>query len=118
MINKVYYHEMLLRDRLIPITKNDKLIGFITYYIGSIENVNRYVRDDPWTIIDDEPTTGEICYVDQMITNKESKNHAYSWQVLKMLVTYIGEKYPQVKFIRWNRYKQGEARVHFKDIRG
>ncbi len=113
-----YYHKMLLRDRLIPITKEGIVIGFITYYIGKSEDLDKYIRDNPWSVVDDEPESGNTCYIDQMITNKESNNHVYSWQVYNMLCSYIEERYPQVTTIRWNRHKGGKTRVYNQSIRG
>ena len=120
-MDKTYYHEMLKRDRLIPIIQAGHITGFITYFIGASNNVDKYVRDNPWTILDDDPTTGDVCYIDQLITDKTPKTMGYNLRIFNMMVDYIAEKYPQVQYIRWNRYKntnRGERNViHIKGIR-
>ena len=115
-MDKEYYYTMMKKDRLIPIIKDNHLIGFITYYIGN-DDVNKYVRDDPWVILDDEPFTGNICYIDQMITNKEDENHQYSWWIFGMLLGYICKQYPQVQFVRWNRYKNNKHFAYILNIK-
>ena len=68
MIDKTYYNKMLKKGRLIPFIIGDKLIGFVSFYITN--DVNKYLRDDPWTVLEDEPETGKVCWVDQCWTQK------------------------------------------------
>jgi hypothetical protein len=112
-----YYKDMMTKDRLIPIVKGNVLIGIITYYIGSSDNIDKYVRDDPWTVLDDEPTTGDICFIDQLIGDKEYKNFKESFKIFSMVCDHIQSKYPQVQLIRWNRVKKGEVYVRTKSLR-
>lgn len=112
---KQYYQKMLEKDRLVPITFGSKLIGFITYYIGSL--TDKYVRDDPWSVLEDNPETGSICFVDQLITDKDVGNWKYSRKVWRNFRDFIKNKYPKVHVIRWNRVKQGEPHVYYKTIR-
>lgn len=112
-IQQEYYHQMLLRERLIPLYRNNELGGLLTFFIGG-NNIDKYVRDDPWTVVDDEPDIGHICYVDQLITDKNKKNKRYSWMVISNFIRYIQERYPQVKIIRWNRLKGGKIYVFNK----
>ena len=108
-----YYTLMLTRDRLIPITVAGRMVGFITYFIGS--DASKYVREDPWSAIDDNPD-GSICFVDQLITNKDKENPKYSRTVLKSLIDIIRTKHPSVHVIRWNRHKRGETHVYYRAI--
>lgn len=110
-----YYDEMLKRNRLIRITVNGKMIGMITYFIGSLSDT--YVRDDAWSVIDDNPEDGTVCYIDQLITNKDKNNVTYSRAVWKYLVEKIRWYYPKVRMIRWNRVKEGKVHVYYKIIR-
>jgi hypothetical protein len=112
---KSYYQKMLERDRLVPIMFGSKMVGFITYYIGSI--TDKYVRDDPWSILDDCPESGTICFVDQLITNKEAGNWKHSRRVWRNFRDFIKNRYPKVHVIRWNRVKQGEPHVYYFSIK-
>lgn len=111
-----YYHQMLLRERLIPLYRGNKLGGLLTFFIGD-GNIDKYVRNDPWTIIDDEPDTGHVCYVDQLITDKNINNRKYSWAVITNFIRYIQEKYPLVDTVRWNHLKGGQVHVFHKSLR-
>ena len=110
-----YYHIMYQRDRLMPIFYNNKLKGFITYYIGILDI--KYYKYDPWQIIDDEPDIGTVCYIDQLITDKEKGNNRHSKYVFKMFIDYIKWKYPKVIYLKWARYKGGKSFIYNKAIR-
>ncbi len=110
----VYYQEMLKRNRLIPIRAGERLAGFITFYIGS--DSDRYVRDNPWSVLDDEEETGTVCFVDQLITDKMPENKKYSLATWRDFRNYIRGNFPQVRVIRWNRYKGGRVYVYYKTI--
>jgi len=105
---KEYYQSMLHKDRLLPFsTKNnqdngDRLVCIITFYIG-INNKDKYIRDNMWSVIEDEPD-GTICWVDHLITDKNPENPRLSYVVWHEFKKYIKTKHPQVKEIRWNRY--------------
>jgi len=111
---KEYYKKMLEKDRLIPIKLNDKIEAFITYFIGSMSD--RYVRDDSWSVIDDEPETGSVCFVDQLITNKNKGNSIYSFDIFKYFKNLIKDKHPKVKMIRWNRMKGDKVHVFYTPV--
>lgn len=106
---------MLLKKRLIPILKGSKTVGLISFYIGNL--VSKYVRKNPWSILDDEPETGTTCFIDQCITDKKTCNHNYTWKVWKHFNNYIRQTYPKVKKIRWNRLKGGIAHVYTRSIK-
>lgn len=110
---KSYYQKMLEKDRLVPIVMGDKLVGFITYYIGSVSE--KYVRDDPWSVLEDN-TDGSVCFVDQLITDKNKENIKFSRTVFKNFKNHIATKYPKVHVIRWNRVKRGVPHVFYKSI--
>jgi hypothetical protein len=108
---KQYYYEMAKRDRLIPLTVNNKLGGFLTFYIGN-GDVSKYVRDDMWSVLDDEPKTGTVCYIDHLI-GKDRRLSPHAVRIWHNIKKYIGFKYPQVQIIRWNRFKNNK---HFTYI--
>ena len=112
--DKLYYYEMLERDRLIPFfihcydketkTDYDKLICFISFYITN--NPDRYIqRDNPWSVEEDEPEIGKIAYIDQIWSDKKTYNHRYSFEVWKRLVNFIKQNFPKVEEIYWHRWK-------------
>lgn len=112
-----YYAEMLRRNRLIPILARDKLVAFITYFICDKDKLKRYTDREPWTILNDQPLTGTICYIDQLISNKDPRNYLYSFTVFRDFVGHISWLYPQVKKVRWHRHKGGKTYVFDTDIR-
>jgi len=111
-----YYMEMLKRDRAFPVYINKKLKCYITYFIGNGDHVSKYVRSDPWSIVDDEPETGTVCYIDQCISSKENENQKYNRIVFGIFINHIKEKFPQVKMFRWNRVKNKIVNIYKKEI--
>lgn len=109
-----YYDEMLKIGRLVPIHDGNSLVAIITFYIGSI--VDRYVRDDPWSVLKDEGDTGTVCFIDQLISNKGKGNHKYSFIVWQKLRNYIRSQFPKVRVIRWNRIKGDKVYVYYKTL--
>jgi len=110
-----YYNTMMAGDRAMVFKYEDGVKCIITYFIGMLYDRNRFVNKEPWTIVPDN-VDGSVCYVDQMITDKED-NHTYSKKVWGMLVDHILNKYKDVKQITWNRYKGGVVHVYSKSIR-
>lgn len=112
MIDKSYYSTMLKKGRLIPFIVGDKLIGFVSFYITN--DVNKYLRDDPWTVLDDEPETGKVCYIDQCW----SKNsHRYSFKIWKGLKQFLKFNYPLVEEIHWKRWKNNELKEYRRNLK-
>ncbi len=105
---KAYYKEMRRKDRLVPFIVDGKTHGFVTFFIGN-GNVEKYVREDMWSVVDDEPL-GDTCYVDHLITNKDRKNCGHAHKCFSTFVDLIKNKYPNVKRLRWNRVKEGNTK--------
>lgn len=99
----LYYYEMLRRSRLIPLKYDGKFIGIITFFIGD-GNPEKYIRDDSWSVVDDEPN-GDVCYVDHVIGNKHNDNRQYALRAYRDFKEYIREHFPRVQLIRGNRWK-------------
>lgn len=111
-----YYHKMSERKRLFRITLNEELKGIITFYIGSLSD--RYVRDNSWEILNDEPENGTVCFIDHLIIpNREKENSLYSFQVWKMFKDFIKENYPRVRLIRWNRIKNNKIYIRYNFLK-
>lgn len=110
-----YYYEMIAKDRFVPIIINGKVRGFITYFIGGNDSC-KYIRNNPWSIVDDEPTHGTICYIDQCISNKSINNAKYSMQVFNEFIGHIRRKFPRVHTIRWNRFKNKKLYIYHKQF--
>ena len=109
-----YYIEMLRKDRLIPFFKGDRLVCFITFYITDYPE--KYVnRINPWSIENDDEK-GNICYIDQLFTNKEAENKIISHEIWGRFRGYIRKEFPTVKTIRWNRFKNGMVKIYKKEI--
>ncbi len=108
-----YYYEMAKRDRLMMFHKNNKLQWFVTYYIGN-GNSNKYIRNDPWTVLDDEPKTGTICYIDQLIANGDKINPRRLLEAFSYFTDLIKSQFPRVEHVRWNRFKNGKVFVYRK----
>lgn len=66
-----YYHKMKERNRLLPITIDKKLKGVITFYIGSFSD--NYIRDNSWEVVNDEPDTGTVCFIDHLLVPQKRK---------------------------------------------
>lgn len=115
MISENYYKEMIKRDRSFSIFSKGKLKCFITYFIGG-GDVKKYVRNNSWSIVDDEPKTGNVCYLDQCFTDKKVENYRYIRFGLDAFMKFIKEKYPQVNNLRWNRFKDGAVKVYRKEL--
>jgi len=111
-----YYQKMIKKDRLVPVYEDKRLLGMITFYIGN-GDATKYIRDDMWSIVEDEPKTGKTCYVDHCVTDRNPKNKKHSFIVFKKFIIYIKQVFPQVEEVRWNRFKKGVSYVRRKSIR-
>jgi hypothetical protein len=113
--DKLYYKEMLQRERLIPFFKDDKLICFVTFFITDDEN--KYVNAYAWEALIDNPR-GRVCYVAQLLTDKEFKNRKLYIDVWRRFKVYIKTNFPDVRYItwrRWDREKEG-LKTYKKEI--
>jgi len=112
---KIYYKEMIKKDRLMPIIVGNRFAGLITFYLTNDEN--KYDDVDPWGIFDDEPN-GELVYISQMITDRRKDNKRLSFRALGSFVSYIKEKFPNVRYIFWRRWdkKKDIIRVYKKEL--
>jgi len=114
--DKLYYGEMLKRDRLIPFFVRDKLICFISFYITN--NPDKFIqRNNPWSVEEDEPETGKIAYIDQIWSDKKKYNHRYSFEVWKRLINFIKQNFPKVEEIYWHRWKNDIIKVFKKELK-
>ena len=107
-----YYNLMQIRNRMVPINIDGKIIGCLTYFIGN-GNPHKYMHRDPWTIVDDEPD-GDTCYIDQLLTNKDPGNAKHSYRIFKMFKDYIKSKFRNVKQFKWSRCKDGKLQIRKK----
>ena len=103
------------KNRLIPILEKGKVIALITFYIGN-GNVSKYVRDNMWSVLEDEPKTGDTCYIDHLLVPGKHY-HKYTWRVWRKLRMYIAREFPRVNLIRWNRIKGDKSNVHIRSLR-
>ena len=112
--DKTYYTKMLSKERLIPFFRGDTLVCCISFFITN--NPDKYIqRDNPWSVEEDNET-GEVCYVDQLITTKLADNPKYSYETWHRFKIYIRNSFPTVKMICWRRYKDGITKTYKKEI--
>ena len=100
-MNKIYYQEMLKKGRLIPFFKNNRLVCFITFFICNDES--KYANTDAWEVLDDNPD-GKICYISQLITDKNNDNPKLSYEIWHRFKIYVKNSFHNVKFICWRRW--------------
>jgi len=110
-----YYGNMLEKNRLVPVIYNNELISFVTFYIGNSEDERKYVRDDMWSVIDDD-INGDTCFVDQAWSNKEIKCNGHQFRICKQFYDYVKNNFKNVKTIRWNRWKNNKVNIYTKEI--
>ena len=116
-LNKPYYQEMLKKARLMPFIVDDRLAAFITFYIGYEYEENKYVRDNPWELLNDDEE-GNTCWIDQLITDNNSVNPRLSYRAWREFKAFIKRTYPKVKIIKWKRWKKdwGESKTRRKNV--
>lgn len=111
MLNSYYYKQALQKNRLFPFTFENRLVGFITFYFSSsTENIR-----DSWDVSDDE-SCGEICIIQQLLTDKEKLNPKLSYSIWSGFKDYIREIYPQIKYIYWRRWKDNKLKIYIKKM--
>ena len=118
LVNNPYYKEMLKRNRLLPFFYKGKMICFISFFIGNKNEEGKFVRDDPWSVLDDD-SNGDMCFIDQLWTNKTSHwiNHKLTYMVWHNFKNFIKENYPQAEYIYFRRWKNNKVNIYIKRIR-
>ena len=109
---------MLKKGRLIPFfTKDMRLICFISFFIGNSDEEDKFVRDNMWDVLKDN-SNGEVCFIDQLFTDKVYENRKLSYGIWKRFKDFIQYNFPSVKLIRWNRYnkKTGIVKTYKKEM--
>jgi hypothetical protein len=92
------------RKRLFPLRYENKLVGLITFLIGDEKDLERYVRYDPWDLIEDNDE-GSICYIDHLLVDKEYRGKLNSFLIWVNLRNYIENNFSNVSQITWKRFK-------------
>lgn len=113
---KQYYKDMLEKRRLFPYYIGNRLAAIITYYIGTLDDP-KYTDRDHWNIVDDD-RNGDMCYIDQLVTDRHADNPREAllcWHIFKR---HIKLEYPNVETIKWSHYKNGGGlHVHYTNIK-
>jgi hypothetical protein len=104
---KLYYREMLRKDRLFPVVRDGRLVCFITYHVD--DDISKFFRN-PWEAKPDNPS-GKKCYISQLITDKHRNNPKLSYGIWKDFKGFIKFKYPKVQEITWRRYSWRKNKV-------
>ncbi len=116
-MNTAYYHKMLERERLIPFFEGERLVCFLTFYIGRETDEDKFVRDNMWQTVNDD-IDGDICFIDHLITDKLKVNAKLSYDIWHRFKVYIKSNFPTVKIIRWNKFNKitGIVKTYRKGI--
>lgn len=103
---KEYYSKMLKKGRLLPFFNENGLVAILTFYIG--DDDAKYIRDNPWSVLDDEPNSGYTCYIDQCVSNKDVEIPFRIWNIFKHIII---REFPQVRVIKWHRFKDDKLNI-------
>lgn len=116
-MNKEYYNAMMAKGRLMPFFIKNKMHGFVTFYIGSEHDESKFVRNNMWDVLEDNPY-GSVAYIDQLWTNDDDINKKFFRKGWIAFRRFIKDTFPRVKLIRWNRwYKENNiVKVYKKEI--
>lgn len=110
-----YYHKMKQRNRLIPVRDNNILRAIITFFIGNENDTDKFVRDKMWDTVPDD-SDGNTVFIDHLVTKKFKDNPYHSIAVWTYLKRYFRDKFPNVRYIRWNRFKNKKVKVYQKEV--
>ena len=105
-----YCHEMIKRNRFISLRYDNTLHGLLTFFIGDSKE-DKFITKDAWKVVDDD-STGDTCYIDLLLTDKEPKNIKVSYMTWKFIKEHIKNSFPNVKKFRWNRWKNNRLNIH------
>ena len=106
---------MLNKNRLLPFFHNNKLFGFVSFYIGNENDNNKFIRENMWSILEDN-ANGSICWIDQLWGTQNHNYSKYSFEIWKMLKDFLKLNFPSVSIIHWNRWKNNKRYTFIKKI--
>lgn len=122
-----FYKDMLARERGVLITRDDKLVFVVTFFIGD-DDKKFLMNHEPWTIVEDDPL-GSTVYIDQLLTYKGRATHKFIHTEFSSLLKELKNKFPNIKTVKWVRVgaqfrKHGKIegvtngrRIHSKNIK-
>ena len=102
---KTYYHTMLEKGRLVPFPIGNRLVCWITFYICNDGEEDRYLRDNMWSVEEDNPD-GNCCYIDHLVTDHNPNNPKLSYEIWHRFKDYIKRAFPNVQKIEWIRFNK------------
>ncbi len=114
---KQYYFDMAKKGRLIHLSTQDGRKGILTYFIGN-GNPEKYQKRDMWSVINDEPETGDTIYCDQLLTDHDEQNPYIALSVWRDIRKYFRNKYPNVLHIKWKRYRHNRITNYKEELNG
>lgn len=94
-----YYLEMANRNRLYPVRKDGKLIGFISYYVCN-GDIDKYINKEPYEILEDN-ANGDCIYIDHLIGTFNKTYAKDSLQIWFGLKKYLKRQFPHIHKIKW-----------------
>lgn len=105
---------MINRNRCFFIKVDGKCRGLITYFLCN-GDVDRFIHKEVWEVLDDHKT-GDTVYIDTLLTDKQPENPRYTFETWRKFKNHILSSYPQVRNLRWNRYKNEKLYQFIQEV--
>ncbi len=99
---------MLEKNRAMPFFVGKRLGGFCTFYI--CDSTEKYIQANPWDVMDDN-ADGNICYVNQLLTDNDDSNVDFFYKGWIAFEDYIKNNFKNVSKITWRRYYKHSGKV-------
>ena len=105
------------KGRLIHLSTDDGRKGILTYFIGN-GNPKKYQNRDMWSVVEDEPETGDTIYCDQLLTDHDEQNPYVALSVWKDIKRYFKDRYPNIDKIQWRRFRHNKLSNYKEELNG
>ena len=106
-MDTTYYDKMLKKGRLMPFIRENRLAGFFTFYICNEGEEERFLRDNMWSVEEDNPDRN-LCWIDHFWSDQDKRNPKLSFQAWRGFKDYLKRTFPNVRKVRWNRWKNNK----------
>jgi len=107
-----YYHRHLLTNKnILCVVTKGKIIAYVEYYKVNYEQLNKLLWNEPFSVVKEDLTGGQHCYVANIWVSKDSRFSAlkelkYKWdKEINKCLTISGHRYKYNGKTRF--YKRG-----------